>query len=271
MLRRTAILLASSLASTALAACVFGYRGESSVEATYSLADVDVVRVALGPTPLTVLGDDLAAGLELSGAWRSIGGTREVAKEQALAAAIVWSIDHRYGELRAEVPLKLHGQVDFEVDELRLPPDRDLELSTELGDVYVFAVAGNISAEVGVGHIDIDGGAGGIAVRTGDGNLHIRSSGSLDAHTSHGSAQIYQTGGGGNDIVVSARGGDVEVVLRSDADLDLQLSGREIRVHTGTVSTITRGTFTRQVGGGGVKVWIDAPHGDVQVRLDDSP
>ena len=143
--------------------------------------------------------------------------------------------------------------------------------ATALGDVYVFAVAGNISAEVDVGHIDIDGGAGGIAVRTGDGNLHIRSSGNVDAHTGRGAARIYQTGGGGNDIVVSARGGDVEVVLRSDADLDLQLSGREIRVHTGTVSTITRGSFTRQVGSGGVKVWVEAPTGDVLVRLDDAP
>ena len=267
MLRRTALLFTS----LALGACVFGYRGEASVEAVYPLAGIDVVRVDLGPTPLTVLGDELAAGLELSGAWRSIGGSSKVAKQQALGATISWAIDHRYAELRAEVPLKLHGQVDFEVDEIRLPPDRDLELSTELGDVYVFAVAGNISAEVGVGHIDIDGGAGGIAVRTGDGNLHIRSSGSLDAHTGRGAAQIYQTGGGGNDIVVSARGGDVEVVLRSDADLDLQLSGREIRVHTGTVSTITRGSFTRQVGSGGVKVWVDAHGGDVQVRLDDSP
>lgn len=267
MLRRTVL----TLASLTLGACVFGYHGEATVEAVYPLADIDVVHVALGPTPLTVLGDDLAAGLELTGAWTSIGGTKTVAKQAALGAEIVWAVDQRYAELRAEVPLKLHGQVDFEVDEIRLPPDRDVELATELGDVYVFAVAGNISAEVGVGHIDIDGGAGGIAVRTGDGNLHIRSSGSVDAHTGHGAARIYQVDAGGNDIVVSARGGDVEVVLRSDADLDLQLSGREIRVHTGTVSTITRGSFTRQVGGGGVKVWVDAEAGDVEVRLDDSP
>lgn len=270
MLRRTAS-LALLAASLGLGACVFGFRGEASVEAVYPLAGVDVVRVDLGPTPLTILGDDLAVDLELSGAWRSIGGTREGARKQALGSAIVWAVDQRFAELRAEVPLELRGQVDFEVDEIRVPPDRDLELVSDLGDVYVFAVAGNISAEIGVGHIDIDGGAGGLAVRTGDGNLHLRSSGSVDAHTGRGAARIYQTGGGGNDIVVSARGGDVEVVLRSDADLDLQLRGREIRVHTGTVSTITRGAFTRQVGGGGVKVWVDAPGGDVQVRLDDSP
>ena len=74
MLRRTAS-LALLAASLGLGACVFGFRGEASVEAVYPLAGVDVVRVDLGPTPLTVLGDDLAVDLELSGAWRSIGGT----------------------------------------------------------------------------------------------------------------------------------------------------------------------------------------------------
>jgi hypothetical protein len=259
------------LSAVSLGACVFGFRGEANVEASYPLTDVDVVRVQLGPTPLTVLGDELAPGLELRGAWRSIGGSAKLAKETALGSAIVWAVDQRFAELRAEVPFKLRGQVDFEVDEIRLPPDRDLELVTELGDVYVFAVAGNISAEVGVGHVDIDGGAGGLAVHTGDGNLHLRTSGNLDAYTGNGGAQIYQTEAGGNDIVVHARRGDVEVVLRSDANLDLRLEGREIRVHTGTVSSVTRGSFTREVGAGSVKVWVDAPAGDVSVRLDDAP
>jgi hypothetical protein len=266
MLRRTCL-----FASLLLGGCVLGYRGEASVEAVYPLTGIDVVRVDLGPTPLTILGDDLAAGFELAGAWRSLGGSSKIAKEQALGSALVWAVDERFAELRAEVPIKLHGQVDFEVDEIRMPTDRDLELVSGLGDLYVFAVAGNISAELGVGHIDIDGGAGGLAVRTGEGNLHLRSSGNVDAHTGRGGARIYQTGAGGNDIVVSARGGDALVVLRSDANLDLQLTGREIRVHTGTVSTITRGSFTRQVGGGGVKIWVDAPTGNVEVRLDDSP
>ncbi|MBK7824329.1 hypothetical protein [Nannocystis sp.] len=270
MLRRTATVL-FVLSALSLGACVFGFRGEANVEASYPLTDIDVVRIQLGPTPLTVLGDELAPGLELTGAWRSIGGTAQLAKDQALGSAIVWAVDQRFAELRAEVPLKLHGQVDFEVDEIRLPPDRDLELVTELGDVYVFAVTGNISADVGVGHVDIDGGAGGLAVRTGDGNLHLRTSGNLDAYTGNGGAQIYQTGAGGNDLVIEARHGDVEVVLRSDADLDLRLSGREIRVHTGTVSSITRGSFTREVGGGSVKVWVDAPAGDISVSLDDTP
>jgi len=266
-----AILVSAILVSACVLGCVLGYRGEAEVEAIYPLTDIDAVRIDLGATPLTILGDDMATGLELKGSWRSIGGSGKVAREQAMGPELVWSTEMRFGELFAVVPLKLEGQVDFEVDEIRLTPDHDLDLTTRLGDVYVLAVDGNIAADVGVGHVEIDGGAGGIAVRTGEGDLEIRSSGSLDVATGRGNALIVQSGQGGNDIVVRAEGGDIEIVLRSDADLDLRLTGREIRVHTGTVSTITRGDFTRETGGASVKVWADAPQGDVLVRLDDSP
>lgn len=266
MLRSSSL---SLFAAALVCGCVFGYRGESTIEASYPLTGVDAVRIDLGPTPLTILGDELAPGLELHGAWRSVGGNAKVAREQALGSAIAWTIDQGFAELKAIVPLKLVGQVDFEVDEIRLPPDHDLDLHSDLGDVYIFAVTGNLGVDVGVGHVDIDGGAGGVAVRTGDGNLDIRSSGSMDVHTGRGHARIEQDGAGGNDVVVYARGGDIEVVLRSDANLDLQLAGREIRVHTGAVSAITRGEFTRQVGGGSVKIHATAPQGDVLVRLAD--
>ena len=264
--RATAIALAAILS----VGCVFGFRGEASVDATYPLTDVDAVRIDLGATPLTILGDELATGLELKGAWRSVGGNARVAREQALGSALVWAADMGFGELRAVVPLKLTGQVDFEVDELRLPPEHDLDLVTALGDVYVFAVAGNIAVDVGVGHVEIDGGAGGIAVRTGEGDLEIRSPGNLDIATHRGAARVTQSGPGGNDIVVHATD-DIEIVLRSDANLDLRLVGREIRVRTGTASTVTRGSFEREVGGGNVKVWADSVRGDVLVRLDDAP
>jgi hypothetical protein len=263
-------LMLCSLAALTLGACVFGFRGEATVEASYPLTGVDAVRIDLGATPLTILGDEMAPGLELQGAWQSVGGTAAVAREQAEGAAIAWTIDQGFGELRAIVPLKLVGQVDFEVDEIRLPPDRDLDLVTELGDVYVFAVAGNLAVDVGVGHVDIDGGAGGIAVRTGDGNLDIRSTGNMDVATARGHARIQQDGAGGNDIVVRARG-DIEVVLQSDANLDLQLEGREIRVHTGAVSTVTRKSFTREVGGGSVKIHATARDGDILVRMAETP
>lgn len=266
----TARTSAISLAAALTVGCVFGFRGEATVDATYPLTGIDAVRIDLGATPLTILGDDLAPGLELKGAWRSVGGNAGVAREQALGASLVWARDAGFGELRAVVPLKLVGQLDFEVDEIRLPPDHDLDLTSALGDVYVFAVTGNIAVDVGVGHVEIDGGAGGIAVRTGEGDLEIRSTGNLDVTTHRGAARITQGGPGGNDIIVHATA-DIEIVLRSDADLDLQLEGREIRVRTGTVSTVTRKSFQREVGGGNVKVWADAAQGDVLVRLDDAP
>ena len=258
-------------APLAFAGCVFGFRGEASVEAIYPLTDIDAIHIDLGPTPLTILGDEMATGLELKGAWRAVGGTAKVAAEQALGPSLVWAPEERFAQLLAVVPIDLEGQVDFEVDEIRLPPDHDLDLVTRLGDVYVLAVDGNIGVDVDVGHVEIDGGAGGIAVRTGEGDLEIRSPGNLDVSTTGGRALVTQSGAGGNDIVVHADGGDIEIVLRSDADLDLRLRGREIRVHTGTVSTLTRETFDREVGGGSVKVWADASQGDVLVRLDDSP
>ena len=268
---RSSSILATVVTTLVFASCVFGFRGEAEVEATYPLTDIDAVQIDLGATPLTILGDEMAPGLELKGAWRSIGGSSKVAREQALGPEIVWATDMRFGQLRAVVPLKYDGQVDFEVDEIRLPPDHDLDLVTALGDVYVFAVDGNISVDVGVGHVEIDGGADGIAVRTGEGNLEIRSPGNLDVSTGRGNALISQSGPGGNDLVVHAKGGSIEIVLRSDADLDLRLEGREIRVHTGTVSTVTSRSFQREVGGASVKVWADAPQGDVLVRLVDSP
>src|SRR5690606_19943465 len=111
-----------------------------------------------------------------------------------------------------------------------------------------------------------DGGDGGVAVRTGDGRVQVESPGHVDVEARHGTVEVWQAGAGGNDVVVRARG-DVRVWLVSDADLDLELAGSEIRVQTATVSTITSGRFRRAVGGGHVKIWIDAGPGSVEVRM----
>lgn len=259
----------SPLALT-LAACVFGYRGEAEVTATYPLSGVDSVRIDLGASPLLVTGDPMATGLELTGTWTSVGGNPKTARESSTTPDLVWSRDGRFAELRAHVPLALRGQVDFEADEIRSPPDRDLELVTSLGDVHVHGVAGNLSVDVGVGHIEIDGGQDGIAAVTGTGDLYIVSSGNIDARTGDGGASVVQDGQGGNDVIVTARG-DIEVVLRADANLDLRLHGREIRVQTRTVSTVQGGSFERSVGSGNVKVWLDAGPGDVRVELYEEP
>jgi len=264
-------LLARSLAPVlALAACVFGYRGEASVTATYPLAGVDSVRIDLGASPLTVVGDPMAPGLELEGTWRSVGGSSQTARDNAAEPDLVWAEDGQFAELRADIPLDLRGQVDFEADEIRLPPDRDLELVTDLGDVDVIGVDGNLLVDVGAGHITIDGGRDGVGARTGAGFLDIRSAGNIDATTGNGGARIVQDGAGGNDVVVSARG-SIDLVLRSDQNLDLRLRGRDIRVQTRTVSTVRSGSFERTLGSGNVKIWLDAGLGDVRVELVEQP
>lgn len=248
------------------AGCVFGFRGEAEVEASYPLADVIAVRVDLPATPITVVGDPEAIGLEVRGAWRATGGTAEVAKANARTPRLVFERDGGFAELRAVVPLAVEGQVDFEVEEVRLPPDLDLELRTDLGDVSVIAVEGNLGVDVGAGDVDVVGGAGGVAVRTGQGDVVLETSGNADVQAPRGTVVVTQAGPGGNDVVVRA-GGDVQVWLSSDADLDLDLHGREIRVQTGTVSTIDGGRFRRSVGGGHVKIWVDAGPGRVEVRM----
>lgn len=259
--------LLAALLGLSLGACVFGYRGEVLVTASYPLTGLRAVRVDLGASPLTVVGDELAPAIELSGAWRSIGGDAAGARALAGRARLEWSVAGAFAELRAVVPLKAQGQVDFELDELRLPPGLDLELRSTLGDVDVVAVTGNISADIEVGHVRIDGGAGGVAVRTGDGNLEIVSTGNIDAVTANGGARIWQDGAGGNDVIVEVTRGDIEIRLRSDANLDLRLRGDEVRVQTGTVSTVRRREFSRQVGAGSVKVWAEARGGDIRVSL----
>lgn len=258
------------LLALTLAACVFGYRGEAEVEATYPLDGVTAIRLDLGASPLLVTGDPMAPGLELAGTWSSVGGNNKTAKDNATTPDLVWSRDGAFAELVAYIPLALRGQVDFEADEIRVPPDRDLELITDLGDVRITGVAGNLSVDVGTGHIDIDGGADGIAASTDFGDLDIRSAGNIDAVTRRGGATIVQAGMGGNDVVVSARG-DIRVVLRADANLDLQLRGREIRVQTRTVSTVRERSFDRTVGSGNVKIWLDAGPGSVRVELVEEP
>lgn len=246
--------------------CVFGYRSEAEIEATYPLGDVLSVRVDLPRTPLTVIGDPMATGLELRGEWRAAGGSAEVAKANARTPRLVYEVIEGFARLGAVIPLAVDDQVDLEVAEIRLPPDLDLELRTELGDVDVSGVVGNIGVDIGVGDVDIEGGAGGVAVRNRDGRVRVESPGNLDVQAGHGTVEVWQAGAGGNDVVVHAAA-DVRIWLVSDANLDLDLRGRDIRVQTGTVSTITAGSFKRAVGGGHVKVWVDAGPGAIEVRL----
>jgi hypothetical protein len=172
-----------------LAGCVFGFRSEAEVEATYPLEDVLAVRVALPATPMAVIGDPEAVGLELRGEWRATGGNAEVAKANARTPRLVWEQSGSFAELRASVPLAVDGQVDLEIEELRLPPDRDLELRTELGDVSILGVESNLGVDVGTGDVDIVGGAGGIAVRTDLGDVVIETTGNTDGRHPDGAGR----------------------------------------------------------------------------------
>lgn len=254
------------LALALAAGCVFGYRSEAAIEAVYPATDVITLRVDLPRTPLPIIGDPMATGIELRGEWRAAGGSAAVAKENARIPRLSYSVKDGLARLGAVVPLAVDDQVDLEVEEIRLPPGLDLELKTELGDVEVVDVVGNIGVDIGVGDVDIEGGAGGVAVRSREGRVRVESAGNVDVEAGRGTVEIWQAGAGGNDVVIRANA-DVRVWLRSDADLDLDLRGREIRVKTRTISTITSGSYRRAVGGGHVKVWVDAGPGAVEVLL----
>lgn len=261
MLLRRGLLCATALA----AGCVFGYRSEAEVEALYPLTDVLAVRLDLPATPIHVVGDPMALGLEIRGEWRAAGGSAEVAKANARTPRLVYAVDGGFAELSAQVPLAVQGQVDFEAEEVRLPPDVDLEVRTELGHVSIVDVSANIGVDVGAGDVHVEGGLGGVAVRTRRGDVDVESPGNVDIEAPRGAVEVAQAGFGGGDVVVRG-GGVVRIWLASDADLDLDLSAPNIRVQTRTVSTITSGRFRREVGGAHVKIHVSAGT-SVEVRL----
>ncbi|MEZ4384311.1 MAG: DUF4097 family beta strand repeat-containing protein [Nannocystaceae bacterium] len=263
-------LIPSLLAASLGLACALGFRGATAVEADYSLAEIDGVRINLPDTPVTVLGAPLSSSLAIEGVWYSVGGSRAVAAENSTTPLLNFAREGRFGELTAIIPTEVRDVVDLELSEVRLPPDRDLEIWTGLGDVEVAQVEGNISIDVDAGHVTVFGGAEGVAIRTGAGDIEIETTGNTTATTDRGGVVVTQLGAGGNDLVITAAYGDIEATLRSDANLDLDLVGGDIRVQTRTVSTVTSGSFKREIGNGSVKVWLSARGGNVTVRLDES-
>lgn len=258
----------SLVISLGLGACALGYRGVVEVEAEYGLTDIDAVRLELPDTPIAVVGAPTAETLYLPGFWSSVGGTAKAAGDYAASPRLDFAVDGRFAALTAVIPVDARDLVDLEVDTVTLPSDRDLEVWTGLGDVQVTHVDGNISIDVGVGNVEVIGGAGGVAVRTGEGDIDVITPGNVDGHTRRGHVHVTQEGVGGNDVVMTAVVGDIEVDLAADANLDLEIAaGGDIRVQTRTVSTVTSGRFSREVGNGGVKVWLQAPYGHVTVRL----
>ncbi|MEZ4450021.1 MAG: DUF4097 family beta strand repeat-containing protein [Nannocystaceae bacterium] len=279
MRRLRSLARASALLSALLAplvtvpsiGCVIGYRGAVEVEGDFPLTDVDAVRVALPDTPIAVLGQPLATSLHIDGVWTSVGGSKRSAADNASAPALNFAREGRFGALTAVIPLQSADVVDLEVGSITMPDDRDLEIWTGVGDVEVAQMHGNISIDVDAGRVTVFGGDGGVGIDTGAGDLEIETTGNLDAHTGRGRIVVRQDGVGGNDVIVSTKRGDIEVTLRSDANLDLKIDAvGDIRVQTRTVSTVTAGSFAREVGNGTVKIWLTTDAGSVTVRLDES-
>jgi len=251
-------------------ACALGFRGATEVDAEYSLDEIDAVRINLPDTPMSVLGDPVGVSLEVEGVWYSVGGSSRAAADHSATPSLFFAREGRFGELSAVIPTASRDLVDLELGELRVPSDRDLELRTGLGDIDISQVEGNISVDVEAGRVTIFGGADGIAVRTGVGDIEIETTGNTTASTGRGDVVVSQLGAGGNDLLISTSYGSIDAVLRSDSNLDLNLlASGDIRVQTRTISTVTTGSFVRQVGNGSVTVELRA-RGDINVRLDES-
>lgn len=253
-----------------LSACIVGQRGFVEFSAEYPLFEVQAVRFDLPDTPMTVRGDPLADQVELAGYWFSVGGTVAVAEANAAEPSLAWARESGFAELSALVPADLRELVDLEVGEITVPEGLDVELVTGLGNIEVAHVIGNVSVDIETGNIEIFGGDEGVAARTHFGDIEVRSPGAIDAYTAQGEVSIAQTGIGGNAIFAEAIGGSIRVELLADTNLALDIhAGGDIRVQTSTISTISRGTFHREVGNATVAVELYAPTGSVTVVLVD--
>jgi len=261
----------ASIVATLGLACALGFRGATEVRGEFSLDEIDVVRIDLPDTPMAILGDPLATSLDVEGVWYSVGGSSQAATDNAEAASLFFAREGRFAALTAVIPTASRDLVDLELGEVTMPSDRDLELWTGLGDIEVAQVEGNISIDVGAGRVTVFGGADGVAIRTGAGDVEIETTGHTSATTERGDVVVSQLGAGGNDLVISTSYGNIDATLRSDANLnlDLEASG-SIRVQTRTVSTVSQGSFSREVGNGNVRIQLSARGGNITVRLDES-
>lgn len=267
----------SWLSALLACACVLGYRGEADFSASHDLEGVDEIRIELPDTPLSVSG--CAAGTEgcpevltYEGRWVSLGGTKSDAEDNAVAPRLRFTKDGGFAALQADVPLSREGLVDLEMDEVRLPDDRDLDLRTGIGDVEVVGIVASVLVDVDVGDVRVIGADEGLGVYTRRGRIEVETPGHADLRSDLGSIEVTQTsfgteGGNARELTVRAGGGDVVVHLASDGDitLDVRTDGT-IRVSTPAISTVTSGALERRTGSGAIRIEIDAED-DVTVDL----
>ena len=156
--------------------------------------------------------------------------------------------------------------MDLEVDDVGLPSNVDVDLRTSLGDVQVRGMQGSVLVDVEAGDVDVQGPTRSAGVHTGLGDVVAMIEGPIDIEAEDGGVYVEQ-GVGGVDVHVEAPRGDVEVWLRNDLDVDLEVRtpGR-IRVQTDAFSAQARGRYDARSGSGAVRVEVVAG-GDVDVRL----
>jgi len=258
--------------SASLWGCVLGFRGEAGFEGQHDLSQTEELRISLPDTPLTVVAcaaDDpetCPPQLDYEGSWRSVAGSRSDARADAARPILWFERDEGFASLRAEVPLQVDGTVDLLMGEIRLPDDRHLDLRTGAGDVDVRGTEASVVIDIDIGDVRIRGADGGLGVRTGQGDLDVQTPGHAELRTGLGEVVVSQTGSP-RDLLVRTEQGGIEVILASDADIDLEIRTRgRISVRTPSITTVTTGEFTRQSGNGSIHVVLSSPAGDVDVR-----
>ncbi len=233
------------------------------------------MRIDLPDTPLTVVAcaaDDpetCPESLRYDGAWLSVAGTRQDARDAAATPTLVLERDQSQGSafavLRAKVPLAVDGTLDLELGTVSLPDDRHLDLRTGLGDVDVRGTVASVVVDVRVGDVLVRGADGGLAVRTGLGDLDIETPGHAELHTDEGNVTLVQTGNA-RDLRAHTELGHMKITLSSDADVDLDIRTRgRIVVRTPSITVVGSSRFSRRNGDGSVRIELSSPRGDIEV------
>ncbi|MGH1340555.1 MAG: hypothetical protein ACRBN8_03310 [Nannocystales bacterium] len=257
-----------------LLGCSLGVRAEGAFEVEVELAGAQALSIDLPSTAISVLGCDVEVpescpnAVQLSGRWHAIGGTASEAKRTASTPAIEFAADGDWLRMRAEIPLSVQGLVDLELGEVVLPSSTDVEVVTSLGDVQLRAMTGSVLVDVAVGDVDVRGPMRSTGIHTERGQVVVVGSGPVDVDLEHGGVRVEQTAGA-NDVRINAPRGGVELLLGSDADVDVRVeTPGQIRVQTDAFSAATSGLYRDRSGAGASRIEIRAG-ADVTIRLAD--
>ncbi|MCR9161226.1 MAG: hypothetical protein ACE37F_12815 [Nannocystaceae bacterium] len=255
-----------------LAGCSLGARAQGAFEVERDLSGVQALSVDLPSTPIAVRGCDRVVpescpeALLVQGRWHATGGTPSEARRNATRPSVDFETFEGLMRMSATVPLEVEGLVDLELDGVGLPSDVDLEVRTSLGDVEVRAMTGSVLVDVEVGDVDIQGEMRSTGVHVDEGQVLVEGPGAMDIRVERGGVRAEHTAGA-DETTILAPGGDVELVLGDDADVDLRIeSPGRIRVQTDAFSAATTGLYRARSGTGATRVEIRAG-GDVSVRL----